>query len=440
MTNDLTTGSVRGKLLGLFFPMLLTNLLKQVYSIADTAIVGKGLGDAALGSVGDLASMSLFIIGFSMGMTGGFGVIVAQCFGSGDSASVRRAAAMSIKLSAILTVILTAAGCLLLRPVVVMMKTDPSLISDSLTYGYIIFGGLAATVAYDLFSGMLRSVGDSRTPFTAIVISSAVNIALDIVLIFIVHTGVEGAAAATVVSQALSAVICWVRMRDIPELRIGKDDFTRDRSMVLLLLKNGIPMACMNSVTAVGCMVVQGYVNDCGAAYTSAYSVCSKYLNLAMLPSLTAGFALMSFVGQNHGAGQMQRIRRGVRVSVCIALISYLCIGAAMVFLPDLLAGAMLSGSDTIALTVIYLRICGAGLILLNLLFVFRNAMQGMGYPTVPMLSGIAEMLFRIPVIALMLPRIGFSAAGYAEIAAWVGALALVAGAYMLHTKTGHSE
>ncbi|MBQ3919221.1 MAG: MATE family efflux transporter [Oscillospiraceae bacterium] len=433
--NDLTNGKVSGKLLGFFFPMLLTNLLQQIYSVADTAIVGRGLGDNALGAVGNLSSLSLLIIGFSMGMTGGFAVIIAQNFGSGDMAAVRKSVAMSVKLSAILTVILTAAGCLLLKPVLLMMRTDPVILKDSLIYGYIIFGGLSATIAYNLLSGILRAAGDSRTPFIAIMISSAVNIALDCILIFLFHTGVEGAAAATVVSQGISALICFIKIKQMSVLAIRKDDLRPDAAMSLLLLKNGIPMACMNSVTAVGCMVVQGYVNDRGAAYTSAYSVCSKYLNLFMLPSLTAGFAVSSFVSQNFGAGKTGRIRQGVRVCLGIALVSYLCLGSAMALLSGQLADLMLDERDTIALAAEYLRICGAGLILLNILFIYRNAAQGMGYPFIPMLSGFAEMALRIPAIIFLLPHIGFRATAYAEIAAWIGALAMNFAAYSIHLR-----
>lgn len=424
-TNNFTKGKVSAKLLGFFFPMLLTNLLQQIYSVADTAIVGKGLGDNALGAVGNLSSLSLLIIGFSTGMANGFAVIIAQSYGAGNHSVLRKSIALSVKLSIVLTLILTAAGCLLLKPILLFMQTDKVILKDSLKYGYIIFGGLAATIAYNLCSGILRSLGDSKTPFIAIMISSAVNIALDCILILILHTGVEGTAIATILSQVISAFICLCKIRQMPVIRVKAEDFKNDMSMYILLLKNGIPMACMNSVTAVGCMVVQSYVNDCGVAYTSAYSVCSKYLNLFMLPSLTAGFSISAFVSQNYGAGKVERIKKGVRVCLLIALISYVLLGSVMFFLPELLAGFMLSEKETISLAVEYLKICGAALLLVNLLFVYRNNVQGMGCPLIPMLSGITEMVLRIPAIILLLPEIGFQATAYAEAAAWIGAFAL---------------
>lgn len=423
--NDLTEGDVSVKLLGFFFPMLLTNLFQQIYSVADSAIVGKGLGDNALGAVGNLSSLSLLIIGFSMGMTGGFAVIIAQNYGSGNMKAVRKSIALSVKLSVVMTIILTITGCILLKPLLVVMQTDKALISDGLKYGYIILGGLAATVTYNLCSSILRSLGDSKTPFLAIIISSAVNIALDYLFIFIFNTGVEGAAAATIFAQGLSAFICFIKIEHTSNLSFRKEDFTRDKETFLLLLKNGIPMALMNSITALGCMVVQRYVNNCGTEYTSAYSVCSKYLNLFMLPSLTAGFAISAFVSQNYGAGKFKRIRQGIRVCVCIALVSYILLGSVMILLPRQLAGFMLNENETISLTAEYLKICGAGLILINLLFVYRNVVQGMGHPLIPMLSGFAEMILRIPAIILLLPGIGFQATAYAELIAWIGALFL---------------
>lgn len=431
-TYDLTGGKVVNRLLGFFFPMLLTNLLQQVYSFADSVIVDKGLGDDALGAVGNLSSLTLLIIGFSMGFTNGFSVIIAQKYGAKQQAALRRAIAVSVKLSVILTVILTIAGCLLLKPILLMMQTAPLILGDSLLYGYIIFGGLAATIAYNLCSGILRSLGDSRTPFVAILISSAINIALDCILIFFLHTGVEGAAIATIFSQALSAFICFLKIRKMPVLFLQPKDYQKDAPMYLELLKNGIPMACMNSVTAVGCMVVQGYVNGVSVAYTSAYSACSKYLNLFMLPSITAGLSVSAFVSQNYGAGKTDRIRKGVRVCLGITVASYFLLGSAMYFIPETLARLLLNEAETVTLAVQYLRICGVMLFLVNFLFIFRNSVQGMGYPFIPMCSGIMEMVLRIPVIMFFLSRIGFQATAYAETIAWLGALAMNAAAYAI--------
>lgn len=248
---------------------------------------------------------------------------------------------------------------------------------------------------------------------------------MDYLFIFIFNTVVEGAAAATIFAQGLSAFICFIKIKHTSNLSFRKEDFIRDKETYLLLLKNGIPMALMNSITALGCMVVQRYLNNCGAEFTSAYSVCSKYLNLFMLSSLTAGFAISAFVSQNYGAGKIKRIRQGIRVCVVIALVSYLLLSSVIIFLPKQLAGFTLNENETISLTAEYLKICGGGLILINLLFVYRNVVQGMGHPLIPMLSGFAEMILRIPSIILLLPIIEFKATAYAELIAWIGALLL---------------
>ncbi|MBE5858788.1 MAG: MATE family efflux transporter [Butyrivibrio sp.] len=433
--NDLTTGSVSSKFLGFFFPMLLTNLLQQIYSVADTAIVGKGIGDNALGAVGNLASLSFFIIGFSMGITNGFAVIIGQHYGSDDKKDLKKAIAMSIELSGIIAIMLTIVGCIILKPIVLLMHTDKVILNECLTYGYIIFAGLIVTIAYNLFSGILRSLGDSRTPFIAIIVSSGVNIVLDYILIFIFHTGVGGAAAATVFAQAISAMICFEKIRHLPEASITPFDFHPDSKMSFLLMKNGAGMALMNSITAIGSMVVQGFVNKYGVTFTSAYSVCTRYLNLFMLPALTAGFAVSAFVSQNFGAKLPKRIMGGVKVGIGIAFVSYILLGSIMLFMPQQLAGFMLNADDTILLASGYLRKCGIFLILLNLLFIFRSAVQGMGYPFIPMMSGFAEMALRIAVIILLLHGIGFNATAIADAVAWVGALALNAISFFIYYK-----
>ena len=431
-TQNLTEGKVSKLLLRFFFPMLLTNLLQQVYSVADTAIVGKGLGDAALGAVGNLSSLNILIIGFATGMTQGYAVIIGRNYGAGNSGALHKAIALSIRQAGLITVLLTAASCLLLRPMLLAMRTDPLILPDSLLYGYIVFGCLAVTVSYNLCASVLRALGDSRTPFIAIVISSVVNIALDFLFIFVFRSGVEGAAIATVLAQAISVVICLSKIRRAGSIELSKADFERDAPMSRELLRNGLPLALMNCTIAIGNMIVQGYVNGRGVMFTSAYSACSKYLGLFILPGMTAGYAAAAFVSQNNGAGKPERIRACVRVCGMIALVAYALFGSVMVFLPKQIMGLMLNEADTIELAAQYMRICGAMLIVVNFVFVFRNGVQGMGYPLIPMCSGILEMVLRIPVIALLLPWLGFRAVAWAEVAAWSGSLAINAITYAI--------
>jgi len=430
--NDMTEGRVSKKILGFFFPLLWANLLQQLYSVADTAIVGKGIGDNALAAVGIISAVSLLIIGFSMGLTNGFSVVIAQSCGLADGSSVRKTVRQSVRLCAVIAVILTAVSLLFLRPILLAMHTDETIMGDALSYGRIIFGGLSVTVAYNLCSGVLRAMGDSKTPFKAILISSALNILLDMLMIFVLGTGVRGAAAATVSAQLVSVMICTVKIRKLTITGGDEESAVSDREIRVLLLKNGLPMAFMNSLTAVGCMIVQAYINTFGVDYTSAYSVCTKYLNLFMLPSITAGFSISAFTGQNFGAKRFDRIRAGVRTGLLISFVSYIILGAAMNIFPTRLAQLMLSGDRAVAFTADYLRILGYTLIGVSFIFIFRNAVQGMGCPSVPMISGILEMVLRMAAIFILMPRYDFTAAAFADAIAWAGALALNMAAYFV--------
>lgn len=429
-TRDLTEGKVLPQMLRFYFPMFFTNMLQQVYNIADTAIVGKGLGDDPLAAVGNMSSLSFLIVGFSVGLANGFCVPIAHSYGAKDYSLLRKTTATAIKLSFFLTVILTILSLIFLKDILLLLQTSPYILKDSLTYGYIIFGGLITTIAYNLCAGILRSLGDSSTPFIAIVTSTFVNIALNCLFIFIFKTGVEGVAIATIIAQIISTLICLHKLKNIRILRLKVTDFRTDYALYGKLLTNGVPMALMNSITAVGCMVVQYFVNGLGVAYTTAYSVCSKYVNMFIQPSCTAGYVMSSFTGQNHGAGRYDRIKKGMHVCVGIAAVTYILLGSVLFFLPEFLGSLMMNGLKPIALAGEFLPPCGIMMIFINLLFVYRSAVQGLGKPLVPMLSGIMEMVMRISVIILFLDRFGFVTTAYADIAAWIGALAMNMTAY----------
>lgn len=424
-TRDLTEGKVLPQMLRFYFPMFFTNMLQQVYNIADTAIVGKGLGDDPLAAVGNMSSLSFLIVGFSVGLANGFCVPIAHSYGAKDYSRLRKTTATAIKLSFFLAVILTILSLIFLKDILLLLQTSPYILKDSLTYGYIIFGGLITTIAYNLCAGILRSLGDSNTPFIAIVTSTFVNIALNCLFIFIFKTGVEGVAIATIIAQIISTLICLHKLQNISILRLAVTDFRTDYGLYGQLLTNGVPMALMNSITAIGCMVVQYFVNGLGVAYTTAYSVCSKYVNMFIQPSCTAGYVMSAFTGQNHGAGRYDRIKKGMHVCIGIAGITYVLLGSILLFFPEFLGSLMMNGSKPIALAEEFLPPCGVMMIFINLLFVYRSAVQGLGKPLVPMLSGLMEMVMRISVIILFLDRLGFVTTAYADIAAWIGALTM---------------
>ena len=422
-TTDFTQGRVSGVILRFYFPMLVTAMLQQFYSFADTAIVGRGLGDNALAAVGNMSSLCFLIVGFSIGLSNGFSVLIAQHFGEKDFPKLRRTLISMIRLSVCMTALLTVLSLAFLRPVLVLLQTDALILEDSLLYGYIIFGGLIATIAYNMSAGILRSLGDSRTPLRAIIISSVINIFLDCFFIFVLHTGVGGAAVATIFSQVVSAFVCIRKLAGIDFLKMEAEDRKHDLWLYLRLMKNGVPMALMNSITAVGCMVVQYYVNGLGVAYTSAYSACSRYINMFMQPACTAGYTMSAYTGQNFGAKRFDRIHEGLRVCLIIIAIAYTALGSVMFFFPEWLASLLLEGSEPIAHAAQFLPVAGVMLFAVDMLFLYRNAVQGMGFPLVPMISGILEMVLRIGTISLLIGSLGFRATALAEVSAWTGAL-----------------
>lgn len=441
-TNDLTLGNERKLILAFFFPMLATNMLQQLYSFADIAIVGKGLGDNALAAVGNMGSLNFLIIGFSLGLANGFSVLIAQHFGAKDFEKLRKTIASSIKLAAIITILLTGLSVLFLKDALRLLQTDTTIMNDCLIYGYIVFGGLSASILYNMSAAILRAFGDSRTPLKAIIASSVLNILLDVVFIFGLHSGVEGAAIATVLAQFVSAGICIGRIRRIEYARLSKKDFVNDIRLYLDLLKNGVPMAFMNSLTAIGCMVVQYFVNGLGVSYTAAYSACSKYMNLFMTPSCSAGHTMSAFTSQNYGAKEYRRIRNGLNVCLGIAGISYIVLGSTAFFFAEPLAKLLLTSKESVALACSYMPVCGGMLFAVDFLFVFRSGVQGMGYPFIPMCSGIIEMALRIGTIALFIEKTGFMATAYAEIGAWSGALLLnlIAFTHILFLKSNQKN
>ena len=420
---DFTVGNPTGHILRFFWPLLLTSSLQQVYNFVDMWIVGKGLGDNAFASVGNMGSLFFLIVGFSFGLANGFGVLIAQSFGAKDTEQLRHRVAGTIQLTIGMAVVLTIISELFLPSALRLLKTDDILMADCLKYGYVMFGGLTASICYNVSSSILRALGDSRTPLVAIMLSSGVNLVLDTFFIFGLKTGVEGAAAATVIAQVVSTLVCLGRLRKIELIRVSRRHFRNGWDVYYALFRNGIPMALMNSITAVGCMVVQHFINSYGVDYTTAYSACCKYLNLFMNPAATAGNAMSAYTSQNYGAGRYDRIKKGLKVCLSISFVTYVLLGSLMVIIPEPLIRFFIKGDESVKLACTFMPICGVFIIFVDCLFVVRNGVQGMGDPVLPMWSGVLEMVLRIAAISFLISRIGFKAAAVAEVCAWTGAL-----------------
>lgn len=437
---DFTHGKMRELIIRYFFPLLISNILQQFYSFVDMAIIGKGINDNAVASVGNFLSLSFLLTGFIMGITNGFAVNIAHEYGRRDYSCLKKYFTTSILMCLILSFFLSVIGVLFLKPMLNLMKTDTLLMRSCLDYGYIIFGSLLVTVFYNLISSILRVLGDSKTPLIAIGIASIINIVLDLITIYILQSGVTGPAIATVVAQFFAVLICYIRLRNYKELAVTKADFCYEKQFSLDLLKNGLPMALMNSITSIGTIFVQSCVNGFGVTYTTAYSTGNKYLNLLMLPGITLGFTASAFSGQNFGAKKYERIKDGIKISGIIGLAFVILTSPCIFIFSEHLAELIVSEADTITNASVYLKLLSVLIILLDFLFIFRSSVQGMGKPLIPMISGIIEMILRIIFIYFGLPKFGFSATIYAEGAAWIGALTLNYIAYRCYINRLYKE
>ncbi|MCM1226239.1 MAG: MATE family efflux transporter [Clostridium sp.] len=432
---DFTDGSIKKSVLKYFFPLLFSNILQQFYSFVDMVMIGKGIDDIAVAAVGNFMSLSFLVTGFITGLTNGFSVNISHEYGRKNFSDLKKYIASSIKMCVYIAIGFSIIGVLLLKPMLILMKTDIILIDSCLEYGYVIFCGLIVSTFYNLSSAVLRVLGDSKTPLIAVSAASVINIILDLFTIYILKLGVLGPAVATVFAQFISTAVCFIRLKKYKQLRLCRADFAANRTIAAGLLKNGFPMALMNSITSIGTIFVQSCVNHFGVIYTTAYSAGNKYLNLLMLPGITLGFTASAFTGQNYGVKKYDRIRTGVKISLIIGTISVLIISPLLLLFPSQFANLIITETDAVNYTSIYLRILSVSIILLNFLFIFRSSVQGLGKSIIPMLSGILEMMLRMAFIFWGLPAFGFAATIYAEIIAWTGALILNFLAYKYYVR-----
>lgn len=437
-TTDMTQGNVMMHIVRFFIPLFLGNLFQQMYNMVDLIIVGKGLGDNQLAAVGACGSVNFFVMGFLIGLTGGMGILISQAYGAGDRILLRRFAAMSIIVCLAVGIIVTIFSLLFVKSYFVFMQTPDDIISGSLHYFRIILCGVLVTIINNLCLNLLRALGDGKTPLKALIFSSVTNIGLDLFLILVVKVGVAGAALATVTAQLFSIIYCIGRIRNIPELAFEKDDWEIRPELIKKLIFKGLPVAFMNSITAVGGMVLQFFVNRMGSSFVAAYAACNRITALAQQPGQAVGLTMLTYVGQNLGAGKIERIRTGVGRGVLLSIIANIPIAALMILFPEQLTGTMLTDSSIIALTKQYLPIAGTFMFVLGCLFVFRASCQGMGETLVPMFSGGLEVALRVGVVVSLSNMTGLLGIVLSEVSAWTGAwlMLMIFYFYMIHKKT----
>lgn len=425
MTKDMTTGNPVKLILLFSIPLLIGNIFQQFYSMVDTIIVGRFLGVSALAAVGSTGSMTFLIIGFVLGLASGFSVLVSQKFGANDEEGLKKAVASAIVLSVISCIIITVISVLTAKPLLRLMNTPNDIINDSAAYITVIFAGTAATFFYNMISGILRALGDSKTPLYFLIVSSILNIVLDLVFIVNFKMGVSGAALATVISQGVSGLLCLIyTAKKFPILHLKKEHFKFESEYIKQHLNIGIPMALQFSITAIGAVILQGAVNAFGSTVVAAHTAASRVEQLVMQPSITFGVTMATYAAQNLGAGNLERIKEGVKKCTMINIAIGIVSGFILVFAGEMFINLFVSEADpsVIAYAKEYLTIVAFFFIPLSLIFIYRNALQGMGYTFVPMMAGVFELVARA-VVAFTLPAlIGYAGICLAGPMAWIAA------------------
>lgn len=425
MTKDMTEGNPFRLILTFSIPLLLGNIFQQFYNMVDSIIVGQFIGEEALAAVGSTGSMVFLVIGFCMGIAGGFGILVSQSFGAGDEKRLRHYVAMSFLLSLVITIILTAAMMVTTVPLLKLMRTPENILEGAASYLLVIYAGLGVTLLYNVLSCILRGVGDSKTPLYFLIISSLLNVVLDLLFVVVFKSGVAGAAYATVISQGVSAILCLVYMFwKFPMLRLKKEDWKFDWNAIGQLFGVGLPMALQFSITAVGVMILQSAINDFGSTVVASYTAASKVENLSTQVMVTLGTTMATYCGQNLGAGRFDRIKEGIKVSyIFIFASTILAILISAVFGKNIVSWFIANPSEEILeYASSYLNFISYFYLFLAILFLFRNVLQGMGSGFVPMMCGVAEMVVRTFIAFAWADKLGYTAICLASPLAWIAA------------------
>ena len=434
MVKDMTNGSPSKHILGFAVPMLFGMLFQQFYNLVDTIIVGKTLGVEALAGVGATGSIHFLIIGFCMGVCNGFVIPVAQCFGAKKPSDLRKYVFNGYICSVVFAIVLTLASVIFCRRILIVMNTPADIIDHAYNYIVVIFIGITTVFLYNMVSGVIRSLGDSKTPVVFLVLSSIINVVLDFFLILVCKMGVAGAGWATVTSQLISGLTCLIYMyKKYDILKGNKSERVIDRRFITNLCMNGVPMGLQYSITAIGSTILQAAVNTLGSTYVAAMTAGSKMFNFTCCPFDALGSTMATYAGQNVGAAKIKRLGQGVRSAMIIGSVYSVLSLIALYFTTDYIALLFVNASETtiIALTRQFILASACFYIPLTGVNVVRFCIQGMGFSVFAISAGILEMIGRAFAAIILIPSIGFMGACLASPIAWIAADAFLFPAFI---------
>lgn len=423
---EMTTGPALPLIFSFTMPLLLGNLLQQTYSLIDASIVGKFLGINALASVGASTSVIFLILGFCNGCCCGFGIPVAQKFGARDYATMRRYVTVALQLALVMSIVIAAVSGYYCRDILRMMRTPDLVFDGAYDYLLVTFIGIPCTFFYNLLASIIRALGDSKTPFWFLLLSTVLNVFLDLFCILVLGWGVMGAAIATVVSQGISALLCYVYMiRKFPILRPeSADDRKFHSGLARTLLAMGVPMGLQFSITAIGSIMLQSANNALGTTCVAAFTSAIRIKMFFICPFESLGIAMATYGGQNYGAGKPERVWQGVKVSSAMMFAYALVVAAILLLFSRQLALLFVDPHETEILdkAVLYLHVSCFFFPILGLLCILRYTIQGVGFSNFAMFSGVMEMIARTLVSLYAVPAWGYLAVCFGDPTAWIAA------------------
>lgn len=429
-TKDLTQGNVAKLLLFFAFPTLLSNVFQQFYNLADTAIAGHILGDNALVAIGASSTVNSLVLSFAWGLNGGFGIIIAQCFGAKDFKKLKKSVAISLSINVLFSLIVCIFSIFMSRPMLQALNTPAARLNEANSYISVILVFIIVPMLYNLEAVILRSLGDSKTPLYFLIFSSVLNIILDYVLIKFTQMGVKGAAVATVLAQLLSVILCFVViLKNFKIIRLKKNDFHFSASLFKNMMSAGMAMAVMNSIFSIGSIIMQGSINALGEDVIAAHLGSRKVAEMFMQPLVTIGIACSTFVGQNYGALKIGRIKASIKYSTIYSLIWSVFTFFILWFFGGQIARLVTGSASQVVFdnTQMYLRINAPFYFVLGLLFTLRFSIQSVDRKMPPIISSSMELASKIAAAYLFIPLWGYLGACIAEPLSWtLGAIYLL--------------
>lgn len=448
MQTSMTKGNPFPLILKFMIPLFIGNVFQQLYNMADTIIVGRFVGADALAAVGATGNIMFLVLGFAQGLCTGFTVLTSQSFGAENYPRVKRSVANGILLALLVAIVVTILSTVSMRPLLRLMNTPDNIFEDAYTYIHIICLGTIFAVYYNLFSAFIRAIGNSRVPLYFLIFSACLNVGLDLLFIIVGKMGVAGAAVATNLAQGISAVLCLIYIRQKARvLWPERGDWRINRSDTTPQLAVGIPMALQFAITASGTMVMQSAINLFGSTAVAAYTAANKLHSVMTQEMPAMGQAIATYSGQNYGSGDSRRIHQGIYAAVLIEIVYSIVAAILCVLLLRPVMGMFFAGSDggaeiaeMMPWASTYVHIAMLFYIPLSMIFIFRNAMEGCGHGFLPMMGGVVEFAARLLVAVLAMHFMSYPMAVFCDPAAWLGAGAFTAIAYIFVMRQVEKE